>query len=155
MTAKTGESLLSKLGGRKFLLTLLVLTGGVAIDLLTARGLSENLLYLLMAIPTGFGVVNVGAHAIHAKKSQPQTETSPATDLTPVLEQIKALEASLQSLNLSDNSTDMTPDLDAIKQQSIATADILKGLTNAVHVANSQAQATHKTILAALGQNTN
>jgi predicted nucleic acid-binding Zn-ribbon protein len=131
-----------------------VLVGGVAIDLLTARGLSENLLYLLMAIPTGFGVVNVGAHAIHAKKSQPEAP-SQTIDLAPITAQIKALEETLQSLNDSDNSTDYTPDLDAIKQQSIATAEILKGLTNAVHIVNSQAQATHKTILAALGQNTN
>lgn len=40
----------SRIGGRKFAITMICLALGVIIDLNTARGLSENLLYLMLGI---------------------------------------------------------------------------------------------------------
>ena len=46
-----------KIGGRKFVYIILILSIGTAVDLLTERGLSSNLLYLLMG---GAGIYVTG-----------------------------------------------------------------------------------------------
>ncbi len=83
--------MIQKLGGRKFLVTLGVMGAGVAIDLLTEKGLSDNVMYLLFGASTGFGVVNVGKYALNLKDKQAQIELQPVVDLTPVLEAVEGL----------------------------------------------------------------
>lgn len=50
---------MEKLGGRKTVMALICLIAGVAIDLTTNRGLSQNLLYLMMFIVGAYSTANV------------------------------------------------------------------------------------------------
>jgi hypothetical protein len=79
-----------RLGGRKFLITLGVFLAGTAIDLLTERGLSENLKELFMAGAIGFGIVNVGASAVYSKEKK---EQAPPVDTSKLEELIKSIPA--------------------------------------------------------------
>jgi len=58
---------MKKLGGRKVVISLLLVAVGAAVDLLTARGLSDNLLYLLLAVGGGFIVGNTAVHVAYRK----------------------------------------------------------------------------------------
>ena len=46
------------------------LLAGVLVDILAPKGLSDNVMYLLMTAIAGFGVANVGAHAVHVKTQE-------------------------------------------------------------------------------------
>jgi hypothetical protein len=85
---------MERLGGRKFLLTLGVFAAGTAIDLLTPRGLSENLMQLFMAGAIGFGVVNVGASAVYSRqpKGKPEVDTSKLEELISKIPQAQAID---------------------------------------------------------------
>ena len=70
--------MIQKLGGRKTLITIICLAAGVAIDLATSRGLSENLLYLMIAIIgiyTGGNVITKKV-SISAASKDSTTESS-------------------------------------------------------------------------------
>lgn len=51
--------MISKLGGRKTVMSVAAMIAGIAIDLHTERGLSENLMYLLMFIIGAYSTANV------------------------------------------------------------------------------------------------
>lgn len=50
--------MLAKLGGRKFLMAMLILVVGIVIDFNTERGLGHNLMYLMLGIIGSFSVGN-------------------------------------------------------------------------------------------------
>ena len=58
---------MDKIGGRKLVIAMVCLILGAAIDLTTVRGLSQNLLYLMLGIIGTFSVANV-ASKIATKK---------------------------------------------------------------------------------------
>ena len=49
--------MIAKLGGRKTLITIICLVAGVAIDLATSRGLSENLLYAVYLVDAVYPIL--------------------------------------------------------------------------------------------------
>lgn len=53
------KNVLDYLGGRKFVLSLMLMVTGLLVDILSARGLSENYLYLLMSVSGLFTIGNV------------------------------------------------------------------------------------------------
>lgn len=60
----------AKLGGRKLVFTLLAISVGVAVDLFTERGLSQNLKELLIFVGGIYTIGNVGVNAAHAIKEK-------------------------------------------------------------------------------------
>lgn len=97
--------ILEKIGGRKFIVSIGIMIAGIVIDLVTARGLSENLMYLLMAGATGFGVVNVGGHFVNAKKEEVKAkkgrppETKVKIDAKEIEAKIEPIQKSLTALS--------------------------------------------------------
>jgi hypothetical protein len=65
------------LGGRKFLISLVVMAAACAVDILTERGLSVNLAGLLGAILASFSVSNVAATMSYNRSKQ---QAAPAAD---------------------------------------------------------------------------
>jgi len=51
--------MLAKLGGRKTMMAMIALAAGIAIDLATERGLSQNLMSLMMFIIGAYSTANV------------------------------------------------------------------------------------------------
>lgn len=78
--------MLSKIGGRKMAITLVCLGAAVAIDLTTGRGLSENLMMLMITIIGTYTAGNVTAKFLGRGAAVP-----PVSD-----EKLKNLEAQLQ-----------------------------------------------------------
>ena len=65
--------MISKLGGRKMILTVLCLVAAVVIDLKTTRGLSSNLLTLMIAVIGIYNTSNVLTKVTSKKTSAPST----------------------------------------------------------------------------------
>jgi hypothetical protein len=89
--------MIEKLGGRKFLLTLLVLSTATAIELLTARGITEWYAGLLIGIVGVYGASNV---AITRKALTASEESASAIEVpasTQVSSQLEALQAEVTS----------------------------------------------------------
>lgn len=63
------------LGGRKVTMAMVILAAGVVIDLVTERGLSEPLMYLMLGIIGSFTAGNV-----MSKKYTPAKDSSPELD---------------------------------------------------------------------------
>ncbi len=100
--------MIQKSGGRKFLVTLFVMLTGIVLDKFFG-GLSDNVMYLLMAATTGFGVVNVGKYAIE-RRGQPPAQDM---DFTPVLEAVESLRPKRKA---STTKVDLKPVTEAISQ---------------------------------------
>jgi len=56
--------MLDKLGGRKMAIAIISLIAGVIIDLTTTRGLSQNLMYLMLGIIGTFSITNVASKRV-------------------------------------------------------------------------------------------
>lgn len=81
--------MMARIGGRKLLISLIMLTCGVIIDLNTTRGLSQNLMYLMMMIIGTFSTMNVVS-----KKFSKGPITVPSLDD----ERVKQLESTVSGL---------------------------------------------------------
>jgi len=110
-----------KFGGRKAVMTGIVLTIGLTVDLLTERGLSENLLYLLIAAAGGFMVGNVGEHAASAQKAKAQ-------DGTKLLELQKEMDSLAKIVETSHNEVNRVAQ---VNEQVINYVDNYSKETNA------------------------
>ena len=70
--------MLSKIGGRKFTFILIALATGTAIELFTARGITESYMYLLLGLASVFtagnAVVNTKAISAQSSVSEPASE---------------------------------------------------------------------------------
>lgn len=69
----------NKFGGRKLAVSLICLVAGVAIDLNTERGLSQNLLYLMMFIVGAYSTANVLVKKTNSNAQSGQ-EAGPSLD---------------------------------------------------------------------------
>ncbi len=95
-----------KLGGRKFVMTLLMISVATAIDLCTARGLSENMMMLLMSAAGIFITGNAAEY--FAKKGVSQEVTTSAEpveinypDLTNLSQKVEVV---MNGVNLSNQA---------------------------------------------------
>ena len=68
--------MLNRVGGRKTMMAMIALIAGVAIDLNTERGLSENLLHLLLFVIGSYSTANVIAKAVGSKTAAPVVDNS-------------------------------------------------------------------------------
>lgn len=76
--------MISKIGGRKVFMSMLMIAAGVGLD--ASVGLSENMMTLLMTIISAFVAGNIGEHATGAlaKKKQVAPTRSQKVDLSPL-----------------------------------------------------------------------
>lgn len=98
------NSIFDMFGGRKSVLTLLILASGVAVDLLTERGLSSNLLTLLLGVLGLFVTGNVVSKKFipqFGESSPPPIEVPPAAsvDLSQIETSIKRIEERVNSVD--------------------------------------------------------
>lgn len=70
------QKILEALGGRKFLLTLVVLALAAVIELKTERGISEQFVALLIGVLGVFSAANATISSIAMGKQQPQVSPS-------------------------------------------------------------------------------
>lgn len=99
-TNVTKVKLFDRVGGRKFVLTLIVIAVGTAIEMCTERGVSTGFVGLLVGVLTVFSAGNVAV----TRKALGQaplplapTETQ-ALDISPLLDKQQEQEARLQSM---------------------------------------------------------
>jgi len=94
-----------KQGSRKIILGLLVLSVGIAIDMLAPNGLTDNLLYLLSFISVSFFLANGVEHLADAvKKRKPKSDG------------VDAGEVGLVVRRLIDQTTQIDKKMDLITQ---------------------------------------
>jgi hypothetical protein len=92
------KELIAKITSRKFIAFILVMGVGTAIDLHTDRGLSGNLLNLLMFLTAMYTTGNVVAKEVDRRRAASVQETAQETPVDPANDQyIQYLEAILES----------------------------------------------------------
>jgi len=89
------NSLIEKLGGRKFVLAMIAVAVGTAIEVTTTRGVSGSFAGLLAGIVAAFGAANAvitnRAMSVEADASEPVGELTPAVDLSPINNELAAV----------------------------------------------------------------
>lgn len=135
--------MLGRLGGRKLTITFIVLSAGVAIDLATERGLSENLMYLMMAIMGAYvtgNVVNKRVTSVGTgiARGDEEAATKFVDDLTGVIEDVNS------RFDTISNRVD---------SKAAEHEEYLGGLMTSVNNLQQQMQAVNKRVAAALKLN--
>lgn len=93
------------MGGRKTVITLLVLVAGVAIDLSTGRGLSQNLMVLMLAIVGMYKVSNVATKMVNKSSGADNKKvTELEGNLTHVVTVLTGLQKQVESSNKRVNA---------------------------------------------------
>lgn len=104
--------MLEAMGGRKFLMVILMLGVGMGIEILGKNGLSTTMAGLIMGLYTAFSAANVVA-TVKAAKTEGQEEPTPATPvdlskteaaLSHLIERNAALEQAAQTMQTSQAS---------------------------------------------------
>lgn len=72
--------MIQRLGGRKVLITFLILIAGVVLDKFSANGLSNNMLTLLLGVIGSFTAGNLGTHLIQNKYEKAQKDIPKETE---------------------------------------------------------------------------
>lgn len=67
---------LQKIGGRKFLMSMLTLGAAIFIELNTARGLSPTMAAFLGGLVSAFAMTNAAIEKMYANKGQPKAKQS-------------------------------------------------------------------------------
>ncbi len=102
--------MLDKLGGRKFLLTLIVIGVGSLVQALTAKGVTTEFAALLIGAATAFGASNaaislksMGMTSTSEGSSEEPVVQAPPVDLAPVFNEISFLNDRIGSLTQAAN----------------------------------------------------
>ncbi len=116
--------MLDKLGGRKFLLTLLIIAVGTAVQVLSPKGVTTEFTALLIGVATAFGASNawVSSKAMDAASEGGSEEAQPVVDLSPITAELDQVKANLASL--SESAQTHAQSL-MIMQQGVDTAQKL------------------------------
>lgn len=98
MEMSGNDGMVSKLGGRKFLLALIAIGVGTAIELTTDRGVSASFAALLAGIVAAFGAANavITSRAMATSSdggNVAEISEQASVDLTPVTEKLAELDA--------------------------------------------------------------
>jgi len=89
--------MITKLGGRKVLMSVLMIASGIGLD--STVGLSENMMTLMMTIIGAFVAGNIGEHATSAlgkKKTGTTRVATPKVDFAPVESKIDVLSQNME-----------------------------------------------------------
>jgi hypothetical protein len=125
------RGIIDEIGGRKTLITLLVIAVGCAVDLATERGLSQNLLALLGAVLGLYTAGNVvSKFSPEAAAVGPEQETGPGTDTT-------AIEQHLADINAKVSAVD-SGSVEAIGQMQQSLVNIQKLCATLVQLQTKQ-----------------
>ena len=114
--------LLEKLGGRKFLLALIVLALGTIVQAKGANGVNESYVALLVGVLTAFGATNAWTTVagMKADASAPDASVPPEVDLSGIEARLAAAEAQAEQLTSAVLNVAESAD----KASKLATADI-------------------------------
>lgn len=113
------KGLLQKLGGRKFLLTLLAIAVGTAIELLTERGLTAAFAGLMGTLIAAFGLANAGIERAHVKSNEGKKDDDA---LKQVRSEVSKLLSLAQEMNNEENTQKFVDLLTEIRDTSSITA---------------------------------
>lgn len=125
------KSLFSKLGGRKFALTLIVLIIGAVVEIAVPTGLSANFVTLLLGSSTIFGMANAAVTMKHG--GQPAAVTESAASQPPAYaslspDDIQAISSRFTqtSIEIESLATEQARQRDELVTQSEALATATK-----------------------------
>lgn len=129
--------LINKLGGRKFLMAILVIGVAVFLDVKTAKGLSLEMTGFLVAVLGAFSAANYATTVKHMN-SRGQGGAAPKADLGPIENQLNNVQAMLkagaanpETLQVLLNTlSSMKSDIESVKgttgQIGIAMVELVK-----------------------------
>lgn len=117
------------LGGRKFIMGILIAAAGVAVEVLGKNGLSANMAGLLIGIYAAFNTANaiITSKAVTAQESEPVAAPVPKIDtqeleakLVPI---VNVIAQQLQALN--DNQIRQEKALQTVQESQLTTQKVL------------------------------
>lgn len=123
------QRFLEAVGGRKFFLALLGLGIGVAVDLATERGLSENLMIFMISVVGAFGVTNVASKKVTNPSSSDSDESKVPAELEERIQRLdemaaEQIQAASQRIgNVEQNVLALSESLRAIANRTISRND--------------------------------
>lgn len=127
--------MIEKIGGRKFVLTMIVIAVGTAVQILSPHGVTDAFVALLVGVSAAFGATNaiVSRKAIDLEMKQIEgSETvaaEPVTaqvDFTPVNGQLAALNS--QIATLQEVSAIQAQALTGLQQGTVITQNLVKAI---------------------------
>lgn len=123
-------SLVEWLGGTKFALSLVSLAVGVGVHVLSAKGLTTELMTLLVTISGGYSLANAmitrkSIEAEGAATISELAEGAPPVDLSPVLTSCKEVEVALGQLANAATGLAKKEDLDGLSESLEKIAGML------------------------------
>lgn len=94
---------LDKLGGRKFVLALLTILVGTAVQILSPNGVNDSFVALLVGITAAFGASNafVSSKAISAEANE--SEPAPQVDLSPIEAKLNEIDQRVSDVDARAN----------------------------------------------------
>ena len=121
--------MIEAMGGRKFLLAMICIAVGTAVQILAPAGVNESFVALLVGISGAFGVTNafVSAKAIGAEATAPSAPVAPAAepvDLSPLQADLNAARNDIG--NLESAIRVQSEALGNLQQGSVLTNNLLK-----------------------------
>lgn len=102
---------MEKFGGRKFVLTLILIISGVLVDIFSSKGISQELVALFVGIMTVYGASNaaISMKALKVESSGSQAETAAPVDnsaqVAEISQQLQQLGHAVESIGLSSTNT--------------------------------------------------
>lgn len=102
---------MEKFGGRKFILTILLVVIGVLVDVFSAKGISQELVALFIGIMTVYGASNaaISMKALKVEGTGSQSETAVASDpsaqIAEVSQQVQQIGHAIEAIGLSSTNT--------------------------------------------------
>lgn len=99
------------LGGRKFVLTLILIAAGVLVDTFSSKGISQELVALFVGIMTVYGASNaaISMKALKVEGSGSQAEPQAVVDysapIAEVNQQLQQLGKTVEAIGLSSTNT--------------------------------------------------
>lgn len=118
---------LEKIGGRKFVLAILAVAVGTAVQIFSPHGVNESFVALLVGITAAFGASNafVSSKAINASANEP-TSLPEVVDLSPISERLDQIEA--LAAQADEKAETVAQGLAKVGEATENTSKLLKGL---------------------------
>jgi hypothetical protein len=115
------QTLFDKLGGRKFVLTLIVIAVATAVQILSPTGVTEAFSALLVGVTGVFGAANAFVTTKAPAVTPDAPEAPPAPDTSHIEEAVEAQAARLQNLEQTTQATGQVLDVLAKRIAAVAT----------------------------------
>lgn len=117
--------MLGAIGGRKFLLTLIVIAVGTAVQILSPTGVNEAFVALLVGVSAAYGASNavITSKAL-ANEAKPDSTSAATIDVSPVVYEVEQLKS--QIAVLQEGTEAQMQALANIQQGAALTQQLLK-----------------------------